>query len=102
MKEYDLFIPLFYNDGSPVEERKIEAIGERLLEQFTGLTFFPQPNEGPWKMGEVTFRDQVVVFRVVSDNARRARRYFVAFKERLKKELRQEEIFIVEREVKVL
>jgi hypothetical protein len=57
VKEYDLFVPLFYNDGSPVEQRKIEGVGEQLLEQFSGLTFFPQPNQGFWKMGDMTFRD---------------------------------------------
>ncbi len=38
MKEYEVYIPVFYNDGSPVEPEKIERIGERLLEQFGGLT----------------------------------------------------------------
>ena len=46
MKEYELFVPLRYNDGSPVEPEKIERLGERLLEQFGGVTFFPQPNQG--------------------------------------------------------
>ncbi len=102
MKEYDLFVPLFYNDGAPVERGKIESVGERLLKQFTGLTFFPQPNQGYWKMGDVTFRDQVVVFRVLTDNARSARRFFARFKEQLKRDLQQEEILIVERDVETL
>src|SRR5437016_2194582 len=70
VKEYDLFVPLFYNDGEPVEQRKIEGIGEQLLKQFTGLTFFPQANQGYWMMGDVTYRDQVVIFRVLTDKAR--------------------------------
>ena len=102
MKEYDLFVPLFYNDRVPVEEGKIEDIGEQLLKQFTGLTFFPQPNQGFWKMGDVTFRDQVVVFRVLTKQTRRARRFFAQFKEQLKKDLKQEEILIVERDVETL
>ena len=102
MKEYDLFVPLFYNDGSPVEQEKIEGIGEHLLEQFLGLTFFPQPNQGSWKMGDVTFRDQVVIFRVLTDKTRRARRLIAQFKKQLKKDLVQEEILIVERDVETL
>ena len=42
MKEYDLFIPLNYNDGSPIEPRKLQRLQARLLGQFNGLTFFPQ------------------------------------------------------------
>lgn len=102
MKEYDLFVPLFYNDGSPVEQEKIESIGDRLLEQFSGLTFFPQPNQGSWKIGDVTFRDQVVIFRVLTDKTRPARRFLAQFKKQLKKELLQEEILIVERNVETL
>ena len=84
MKEYDLYVPLTYNDGTPVEAKTIERIGQRLLEQFGGVTFFPQPNEGFWRMGPVTFHDQIVIFRVLFGNARRARRFFKALKEKLK------------------
>ena len=66
MKEYDLYVPLTYNDGTPIEAKTIERIGQRMLERFGGVTFFPQPNEGLWRMGEVTFRDQIVIFRVLS------------------------------------
>ena len=102
MKEYDLYVPLTYNDGSPIEPKTIERIGRGLLEQFGGVTFFPQPNEGHWQMGPVTFRDQIVIFRVLSGNVRGARRYFKALKEELKTELEQEEILIVERDVETL
>jgi hypothetical protein len=41
VKEYDLYVPLTYNDGTPVEPETIERIGLRLLEEFgVGL---PQP-----------------------------------------------------------
>ena len=60
MHEYDLFIPLFYNDGRPIEATKFQALQKRLLEQFGGLTFFPQPNQGLWKMGAVVYRDEML------------------------------------------
>ncbi len=41
MKEYDIYIPLFYNDGSPVEPTKLRNLQRRLLDHFDGLTFFP-------------------------------------------------------------
>jgi hypothetical protein len=46
VKEYDVFIPLYYNDGLPVEARKLQRLHARLLDQFDGLTFFPQPTKG--------------------------------------------------------
>ena len=102
MKEYELYVPLNYNDGSPVEPARIEAIGERLLQEFGGLTFFPQPNRGMWKMGPVTFRDDVVIFRVLTGKVRSANRFFRQLKEELKEGLRQEDILIVARDAEIL
>ncbi len=102
MKEYDLFVPLNYNDGSPIEPRKLQRVHVRLLEEFDGLTFFPQANEGYWKMSGVTYRDEIVVYRVLTAKVRSARRFFAELKADLKRDLRQEEILIVERDVNTL
>ena len=102
MKEYEIYVTLRYNDGSAIEPHKIARIGERLLNYFHGVTFFPQPNEGSWKMGPVIFRDEIVNFRVLTDKVRSARRLLRRLKEELKQELRQEEILIVERDAEIL
>ena len=60
MKEYDLFIPLYYNDGTPIEAAKLQELQNRLLDQFEGLTYFPQPNQGFWKFGDLSYRDEIV------------------------------------------
>jgi hypothetical protein len=75
VKEYEIYVPLRYNDGSPIEARKIANVGERLLGYFHGVTFFPQPNLG---------------------------RLLKRLKEELKKELKQEEILIVEKDAEIL
>ena len=61
MKEYDLFIPLYYNEGTPIESRKFQDLQKRLLTHFGGLTFFPQPSEGFWTMAGITYRDEIVI-----------------------------------------
>ncbi len=53
-------------------------------------------------MADVTYRDEIVVYRVISTDASHARRFFFDFKERLKKELDQHEILIVERDIETL
>jgi len=98
-KEYEVYVPVHYNDGTPIEPRKIESIGERLLRQFGGLTYFPQENQGVWKMGGVTFRDKIVLFRVLTDKPKRAEQFLRKLKADLKRELKQEQILIVSREV---
>ena len=102
MKEYELYVPTTYNDGSAIESEKLVYIRERLLEQFRSLTFLPQHNDGFWTMGGVTFRDSIVIYRVVAEKVRPARRFFRQLKEELKRILRQEEILIVERDVEIL
>jgi hypothetical protein len=102
VREYDLFVPLNYNDGSPIEPRKLQRIHRQLIERFGGLTFFPQPNEGFWKMGDVTYRDQIVVYRVLTTDYKNTRRYFKRLKEELKRQLRQVEILVIERKVATL
>ena len=38
MKEYEIFLPLYYNDGTPIDTTFIPALRVRLLEQFNGVT----------------------------------------------------------------
>jgi hypothetical protein len=100
--EYDLYIPLHYNDGTRVEPDKIAALKARLTERFGGLTFFPQQNEGSWRVGNVTFCDEIVILRILAEETRLAREFFTALKEELKAGWSQEEVLIVERKVEIL
>jgi hypothetical protein len=100
--EYDIFIPLCHNDGTSIDVGTIRGFQDRLLDEFGGLTIFPQPNEGYWRMGEVTYRDEIIIFRVVATNKRTARRFLIPLKAELKRVLRQEEILIIERDVDTL
>ena len=102
VKEYDVFVPLKYNDGTDIEASRLLAIQTFLLEHFDGLTFFPQPNEGFWTMGGVTYRDEIVIYRVLAANTRAARRQLRVLKQQLIETLQQEEILIVERDVETL
>jgi hypothetical protein len=102
VKEYDIFIPLYYNDGTSIEPKKFQKLQTALLEHFDGLTFFPQPNEGFWKMANVTYRDEIVIYRVLSKKRRSARSFLSKLKATLKDEFQQEEILIVERDVDTL
>jgi hypothetical protein len=102
VKEYELYLPLFLNDGTPVKDEVIAQIGERLLDQFGGCTFFPQPNKGLWRMGNTVFRDDIVIFRVLTSKTRPARRFFRNLKRELVVLLKQEEILIVEKDVETL
>ncbi len=102
MKEYDIFVPLLYNDGSAIEPTKFQVLQEELLRRFDGLTYFPQANQGFWKFGNVTYRDEIVIYRVISQDSAGSRDYLRMLKEHLKQEFQQLDILIVEREVGLL
>ena len=102
MKEYDIFVPLRYNDGTLIDGRTFQQLQTSLLEQFGGLTYFPQANQGYWKLGNVTYRDEIVIYRVLAKDSRGSKRFLRKLKERLKADLDQEEILIVERDVEAL
>jgi hypothetical protein len=102
VKEYDIFVPLYFNDGSAVEAEKFQELQEVLLSHFAGLTFFPQPNKGFWRMAGVTYRDEIVIYRVIGSSSAEARPFLKKLKERLKADFAQEEILIIERDVQTL
>lgn len=102
MKEYELYVPLTHNDGSPIDPEKLVDIRERLLEQFGGLTFFPQRNDGYWTFGDMTYRDEIIIYRILTSQQRMARKFLRELKEELKRDLDQEEILIVEKDAEVL
>ena len=99
LKEYDIFVPLCYNDGTSVEAKKFQDIQSLLLERFGGVTFFPQPNTGLWTMSGVTYRDEIVIYHVLAADASDVRAFFVNFKEKLKSDFEQEDVLIIERDV---
>lgn len=102
--EFDLYLPLFRDDGSPMESSQLEGIKKTLVERFGGVTDFRHENEGRWKVGKSEFRDAILILRTLAaaDRGAEARPFFSALKERLKKELQQEEILIVERQVRLV
>jgi hypothetical protein len=102
VKEYDLFVPLYYNDGTQLEPQKFQELQKQRLDQFGGLTFFPQPNAGFWTVAGITYRDAIVIYRVIMSNAQEAHRFLANLKKRLKETLHQAEILIVERDMETL
>jgi hypothetical protein len=102
MREYEIYVPLRFNDGTPVEPAKLQNLKSRLVEQFGGLTHFPQENEGLWKVGSFTFRDDIVIFRVLSGDSVVAERFFARLKQELIRDWKQEDVLVVARAVKIL
>jgi hypothetical protein len=102
MLEYELYVPLHYNDGRPIDPEKLRALKRRLVDEFGGLTHFQQENEGLWKIGDHTFRDRVEILRVLVSDEAAARKYFTRLKADLIREWQQQDFLIVTRQVSAL
>ncbi len=102
MKEYDLYVPLYSNKGSPLPAAQMARLKKRLIKKFGGLTYFPQKTEGFWKIGAVTFRDDIVILRVLGDGSRPMRLYWARLKQELKRLWKQNDVLIVVRVVSTI
>ncbi len=102
MREFEIYVPLHYNDGTAIEPGKLDRLRQRLFDFFGGLTDTRQHNAGVWKVGNVVFRDEIVIYRVLAVKQHPARRFLMDLKVELEKDLKQEEILIVERKIEVL
>ena len=99
MLEYELYLPLYYNDGRPIDPQKLKDLKRRLVERFGGLTHFRQENEGLWKIGDHTFRDRIEIVRVLASNEASAQEYFAQLKADLVRDWDQQDFLIVTRQV---
>ena len=97
MKEYDLFIPMMRGKA-----RALGDLKKRLSRFFGGVTFFPQRNEGLWKFGAITFKDKIVILRVLASRGKRAERFLHQMKKRIEKDFDQREVLIVARDIEVI
>ena len=69
MLEYEIYLPTALNDGTPVDPNEIQGIKQTLAKTFGGYTHLNQRSEGLWRIGRVTFRDEVTIVRVLDDGS---------------------------------
>jgi hypothetical protein len=104
IRSIDVYLPLDYNDGQPVEEAKFVALQEELLRRYGGVTSTQRqfPLQGVWQSETEVYQDRVVVFSVMDFQSRTEFenvRYLERLKGRLKKKFDQLEILITVQEL---
>jgi hypothetical protein len=99
MAEYDIFVPLCDEAGKQYPRRTITEFRQLLVTRFGGLTDFNHRSKGFWKIGAVTFRDGIVLWRVVCSVSGSNNRFFIALKRDMQKRLHQKEILIARRRI---
>ena len=97
--EYDIYVPTADRDGVRYENPELEVIRKELTDYFGGLTDTKYRNEGLWKVGSVTVRDEIVIWRVLSDKGGEGDEMIAKVKAQLERCLAQELVMVVKRSV---
>jgi hypothetical protein len=93
--EYDIYLPLN-------ETHELGSIKQQLIDRFGGLTDTRHSNKGYWKAGGVVLKDEIVVWRILSEEEDEGERFLKGIKSLLEQKLKQEKILIVKRQVNAL
>jgi hypothetical protein len=90
----EIFLPLNRRDGTPQPGERFAELRRELIARFGGLTAFSRaPAEGLWAdEGDRVERDRIVIFEVMAEEI--DRRWWSALRERLERDLDQEEVLI--------
>ena len=100
MQEHEIYLPTTLDDGTPVEAAKNQGIKDTLVKAFGGYTHLNHRSEGAWRMGGVTFHDEVTIVRVLDDGS--AHFDMTAFKKSIETALHQEAVLVISRQVAAL
>lgn len=89
----EILLPKARGDGAPVSKGWFAALLAELAGRFGGVTSFIRASgEGLWDDGRGTERDEIAVIEVMAEGFDDA--YWSALKQRLERELAQDEIII--------
>jgi hypothetical protein len=102
-RRYDLYLPLTYNNGRPVEDEKFDRVERRLLAQFGGLAAQQRdfPLRGIWQGETRLYFDQVILMTVLDFRRQGSTRFLKQLKTDLLAEVEQLEILITESPLRV-
>lgn len=103
IESWKLIVPLYDNEGKRFREEVIEKIREKIINEFGGVSSIS--TVGAWKSGDQIFYDEAttIIVDIPVKNHATASAFFTDLKENLRKELRQEKIYITyEREASEL
>jgi inorganic pyrophosphatase len=100
----EIFLPLEFNDGTPIPDLHYLNLQEELLRRFGGVTSVQRqfPLQGIWQNETDVYSDNIVVFSAMDFGSRtqlECLRYLQRLKGRLKKEFDQLEILITVNEM---
>ncbi len=96
MTKFEIYLPLKHNDGTNIEDKKLEEIQQQLIAVFGAMTLssLSAPLQGKWRYGGVEYTDDIIRIDIIAKEEWDSIQFFKNFKRRLKRNLRQLDILI--------
>jgi hypothetical protein len=102
MRRYEMLLPLRFNDGSAVPPDRVGGVLDALRKRFGAASFEPKAVQGEWEHEGVVYRDELARVYVDVPDTEENREWFQAFKERLKADFGQLDIWLTTHPIDVL
>jgi hypothetical protein len=102
LRRFEILLPLRFNDGQRVGDEIIADLLLQLERQFGAVSSETQTIRGLWQHEGQSYRDDLVRVFVDAPDSPETRRFFIEFKEVLKTQLKQIDIWMTTYPIEVL
>src|SRR5947209_5217654 len=102
MIRFEILLPLFYNDGRPIEREKFLQTDDELVQAFGATSTDTVVVRGRWLYQSTVYQDQLIRVRVDLEDSAENWQAIRAIKEVLKTRFEQQEIWITAHRVEVV
>jgi hypothetical protein len=102
MIRFEILLPLFYNDGRPIEPEKFRASDDDLVDTFGAASTDQITVRGQWKYQTTIYSDQLVRVRVDVDDTPENWNAMRQIKETLKLRFEQLDIWITAHRIDIV
>ena len=98
--QYEIYLPLQYNDGTWIEKEKYNHVHQQLFDRFGGVIHIMRdfPLRGSWQEHGEVYHDYVIIYTVINFDATASNSQYFG---ELKALFRQKEILVTGIEITV-
>jgi hypothetical protein len=102
MIRFEILLPLFYNDGTPVEKEKFAVTDEELVARFGATSTDSVVVRGRWMYESTLYHDELIRVRVDTEDTLENTQAMREMKETLKTRFRQLDIWISSHRIDII
>ena len=102
LRRYEILLPLRFNNGQPVPPELVADTVLKLREHFGAVSWESSTIQGQWQHEGIVYRDDLVRLFVDVADTMENRQFFLQFKEQVKTDFQQLDIWLTSYPIDVL